>query len=437
MSMTFLGNAPDDCDDTFCSEYDPALGMVAFRNFIVYVTPGSVGWGVDIPGTWNGVRIEYIPGQETSNPEQPTGSEGQDQTSAAEATSGPMPVLWAETANGQSEAVQGQVPVEAASVYDGFLYRDEEIAGTVQAKVAKPKDGKAKATVAFQPVGGKKTTVNGTLDVATGRVAGLDLTLGAKGMSGTWSGYTTTGSRNLFASKSKAEQGTADAALKAWLGAVNVAWRLAGDGSPYQTLTVNVAKKGKAKVAGTLASGTKVLANSQLIMGEEWYCVPVAWSKKGEKVAFTLWLPLAPGASPRVVGLGEGAKVGKPGTLKGGAKFKVDAASVAGLVKSVKAEYLPDGVAVSGGARWSVPKAGSVIYKNGALDDSKAGENPSGLKLTSKAKDGTFKGSFSAYALDGGKLKKTKVDVTGVLVDGVGYGAATVKKAGSVPVTVE
>ena len=33
--------------------------------------------------------------------------------------------------------------------------------------------------------------------------------------------------------------------------------------------------------------------------------------------------------------------------------------------------------------------------------------------------------------------KATKVDVTGVLVDGVGYGAATVKKVGGVGVTVE
>ena len=40
-------------------------------------------------------------------------------------------------------------------------------------------------------------------------------------------------------------------------------------------------------------------------------------------------------------------------------------------------------------------------------------------------------------AIDGGKLKKTKVDVTGVLVEGVGYGAATIKKVGGVPVTVE
>ena len=41
------------------------------------------------------------------------------------------------------------------------------------------------------------------------------------------------------------------------------------------------------------------------------------------------------------------------------------------------------------------------------VDEAKAGENPSGLKLTYKAKDGTFKGSFKAYADVGGKPKAT------------------------------
>ena len=37
----------------------------------------------------------------------------------------------------------------------------------------------------------------------------------------------------------------------------------------------------------------------------------------------------------------------------------------------------------------------------------------------------------------GGKPKATTVNVTGVLVDGVGYGAATIKKVGGVPVTLK
>ena len=47
----FYGDAPK-------KEYDVFLGV---SNECVFAVPyGSTGWGVDIPGTWNGVRIEYI-----------------------------------------------------------------------------------------------------------------------------------------------------------------------------------------------------------------------------------------------------------------------------------------------------------------------------------------------------------------------------------------
>ena len=126
--------------------------------------------------------------------------------------------------------------------------------------------------------------------------------------------------------------------------------------------------------------------------------------------------------------------MGKPGTLKAGATFKLG-----GEMGDAKyGAYLPDGVSVTGGAKWTLPKAGKVqLARDGTVDEAKAGANPSGLKLTYKAKDGTFKGSFKAYADVGGKPKATTVKVTGVLVDGVGYGAATVKGDGGVAVKVE
>ena len=126
-------------------------------------------------------------------------------------------------------------------------------------------------------------------------------------------------------------------------------------------------------------------------------------------------------------------EVGKPGMLKGGATFRLGAA----MGDAKYDAYLPDGLAVTGGAKWTLPKAGKVqLAKDGTVDASKLGENPSALKLTYKAKDGSFKGSFKAYADVGGKPKGTTVKVMGVLVNGVGYGTATVK-GGSAPVTVE
>ena len=103
--------------------------------------------------------------------------------------------------------------------------------------------------------------------------------------------------------------------------------------------------------------------------------------------------------------------------------------------------YLPDGVSVGlSGTKWVVAdgaKAGKLTMKNGVLDDSKAGKNPSGLKLNYSARDGSFKGTFKAYSVVGGKLKATTVNVSGVMIGSKGYGTASIKKLGSCPVTIE
>ena len=104
-------------------------------------------------------------------------------------------------------------------------------------------------------------------------------------------------------------------------------------------------------------------------------------------------------------------------------------ASSAVLFGQAMLPYLPDGVPVKqSGTKWTLPKAGKVVYKNGAVDESKLGENPCGLKLTYTAKSGTFKGSFKVYAVNGAKVKATTVNVTGFMLNGVGYGTATCKK---------
>ena len=66
------------------------------------------------------------------------------------------------------------------------------------------------------------------------------------------------------------------------------------------------------------------------------------------------------------------------------------------------------------------------------VDTSKGKTNLSGLKLTYTPKKGTYKGKFTVYVLEGSgkatKLKKYTFNVTGVVVDGIGYGVATSKK---------
>lgn len=137
--------------------------------------------------------------------------------------------------------------------------------------------------------------------------------------------------------------------------------------------------------------------------------------------------------------------------------------STAGIVPDgTLEELLPYGEPViAKGGKWSFAKAATVKWakpKKGAevseyydeasgkdlvIDTTKGKTNLSGIKLTYTPKTGEFKGSFKIYALTSlGKAKKlTKytVNVTGIVVDGVGQGTATLKKPVNVswPVLVE
>jgi len=336
-------------------------------------------------------------------------------------------------------------PTDAASEYNGYLYDEDsgEVKGTIQVKVGKPgKDGAAsvkanvvlgtkKASLKAAEKGKSVIEKDGPTEIELVGGEACVVKLGEEGISGTYGAYLIDGARNFFSSKDKGDQNDANAVLGKWLGSVNVVW----DGG---SVNVSIAKKGKVKVKGTLADGkTKVSANAVFLVGEEWCAVPVAAPKAN--LAFTLWLSLD-GRAAVVEGLGDAAIAGKPGMLAANAAFHVSKTAElwSSIPGTVLTDYIPDGVKVaSNGGKWVLPKAGKVVYKDGAVDGSKLGENPSGLKLTCKAKDGSFKGSFKVYAVDGGKAKATTVNVTGVMVNGVGYGTATIKGKGSVPVTIE
>jgi hypothetical protein len=194
-------------------------------------------------------------------------------------------------------------------------------------------------------------------------------------------------------------------------------------------------------VKGTV-DGAKVSVKAQALIGENMICIPVMYSKKGVNLAFTVWLPIG-GGEAKVIGL-EGAVIGMAGELVDGAKFNIEG-DIKELIPTAIDEIdgyttLPQGESVSAsGKKWVVAdgaKAAKIAYKKGELTiaEGKKGQgvaNASGLKLTYKSKDGSFTGSFTVYAIEKGKLKKHKATVTGVLIDGIGYGTATIKKIGS------
>ena len=199
----------------------------------------------------------------------------------------------------------------------------------------------------------------------------------------------------------------------------------------WGSLTVEVKARGKASVRGTLADGTRVSVSSQLLIGEERCCVPVV-SPKFAKPAFAIWLTRN-GVPEAAAGI-DGAKFAAArANLAAGARFAVDATALAAAIGTpLLTDYLPNGFSVEAvGTKWLVEdgaKAGQVKIdrKTGELTTTSA--NWAALKLTYKAKTGQFSGSFKAYAMAGGRLKATTVKVAGVLVDGKGYGTATVKK---------
>ena len=336
----------------------------------------------------------------------------------------------------------------AAAVYDGFLYEGGKVAGSVQVKVAKMKNGEAKVTATVQMAGQtKKLSFKGGVADATGKVtrmfvAGheLDITMGVNGLGGTFDDKAVDGARNVFSGKSAADKTAAGEAVRLYQGVYNIVF----DGG---TLSVSVDKKGKAKVSGTV-EGNKVSATSQLVVGKDAAVVPVLIVKK-VNLSFCLWVTKGGtveihGANPVTSGKDFASPLaGKAEMLKAGAKFWVDGTDGIRALPGLYGEYLPNEIDVAqNGTKWVVAggaKAGKVAFVKGGntIDESKLGANPSGLKLTYKQKDGTFKGLFKVYNLESnGKIKAYTASVTGVMIGANGYGTATIKKIGSVAVTI-
>jgi len=352
---------------------------------------------------------------------------------------------WVAALSELHETVGEEVPTAAASVYDGLLVDGNgTLAGTIQVKVGKPgkKDGMASVTATVVLANGQKKTLkaadkgkanlrtDGPTEIAFTGGEACTVVIGSEGMSGSYGGYEVSGSRNVFSSKDKTEAASAGNAINAWVGSLAVVW----DGG---TASITIDKKGKAKVSVALANGAKGSVTSQVLLGAEWACVPVMVTKK-MNVSFALCLPIAGGA-PFVTGLGDNVVVGRSGNLNAGAKFRIDMGDALWTTVSpeVLVEYLPcDVPVVQSGTKWTLPKAGRLSVKKDVLDDSKAGENPSGLKLTLK-KDGSFGGSFKVYYLENGKLKSKAANVAGLVIDGVGYGTATIKGVGSTTISIE
>jgi hypothetical protein len=226
------------------------------------------------------------------------------------------------------------------------------------------------------------------------------VTLDKNGITATYKTYSVDGARNVFAAKDAASKADATAAMKAYKGAYTVAWQ---EGGVWGGVTVTVANKGKAKIAGFLPDGTKVGANGQLMLGDGSACVTVVSTNKKAPLGFNLWLT---GGTAVADGFGAEALAAKAGALAASATVVCD------YIETCRAcGEEPASVKVSG-RKWVV-----------------SSRQATALKLSYNAKAGSFKGSF--------KVGKAKATVNGVVVNGVGYGSAVIKKKGAKAFTLE
>ncbi len=333
---------------------------------------------------------------------------------------------------------------DAATVYNGVLKSGTTCVGTIQVKAAKAnsRTGISKLTVYVTLTGQKKKTIrgefeNGVAEFASG--SGLELELTESGMSGMYGEAVISGAKDIFSSKDKADKEQAAKVLAALQGrgAVVVAWQKYFSLEGWNYLSVTVGTKGKVKAAGMLADGTKLSATTTLLADGSACAVPIVLAK--QDMAFYVTMDAADREALSVEGPVVEPIVGYSRALTGEAIFNLERTAFSNVLgDATYADYFPNGVWITvNGTKWVLPKAGKITMKRGVLDESKAGENPSGLKLTYKAKDGTFTGSFKAYTANGSKIRSTSVKVAGVVIGGKGYGTAYIKKKGSAAVTIE
>ena len=341
-----------------------------------------------------------------------------------------------------------EVDVSAATVYEGLMYRDEALAGTIQVKIAKGnrRMGLAKLTASIMSDTGKKINVKGSFDptsehfVATAKNGTvLDLVLGKDGFHGTFGNLAIEGARNRYSSKTiEDKEIVADA--DGWMGAYSLAYETVAG---LNTFSIAIGKKGKVKVTGTLADSKRISVTAKMIIGLDCCCIPVYSPQK--QVSFCLWLA---DGEIAVTGV-DGAVMGIAVDLAEMCVLSLSADDVAAHAedeeKIVLTDYLPEGSEVlSNGKKWIVmpdengkaAKAGRLVWDkaSGSVDITRSkidGYNVSNLKFVLNRKARSFSGSFKLYFVSKNRLKTATATVKGVVIDGIGYGMAFAKKIGN------
>ena len=336
-----------------------------------------------------------------------------------------------------------------ATQYQGWIAdgKTGEVAGTIDIKAAKAntKTGLSKLTATIVARDGRKVKLTGTAEVpSTNKVfalasasASANVKLGANGLVGYYiapegTTYPIQGGRDVFSARDEQAKARAATLAKGFWPIVLATEK--NDGSAfadgYTGLSAAVGNKGKVKVTGTLGDGNKINVSAQAIVGENGKAFVPVVEKRG---AYSFLLEFDNGRLSAVTGLSAWKATGHPAqfTATWSSNVVFTAASGAGEVPSPM--YLSiqgfDSTAGIGGKPVAVsPVDDAIVVTRNKWTGTKGVTD---LKVTFKPKDGTFKGTFNVYVTDGGRTRKLKANVSGVVVNGVAYGTAVIRNVGA------
>ncbi len=272
--------------------------------------------------------------------------------------------------------------LEENSRYIGWIEQSGKIVGTVTAKTGKTRKGVVKTSGSIVKIGAKKTKIKNAADLTN--IDGLTLV------------------KDLSASKS-------DAAIfnafkgKCW----TIALMTSGSNNPllggYTTLSIAIQAKGKVRIAGTSADGTKISASAQMVVDGDTFKIPVAAQLySGKRGGFATVFTVTEEGEISV----DGASVNFTAILDGA---------------PVHVSLLPIDSALRGNALFG------EISIWGAADDGYSYAENLGWKPRYDKNSGLFKGKL--YLIRNSDGKRVRATVTGVVVNKVGYGTAVVKGA--------
>ena len=279
--------------------------------------------------------------------------------------------------------------LEENSSYLGWIEQNGKIVGTVTVKTGIARNGVIKTSGSVVKIGTKKTKIKNAADLAN--IDGLMLVKDP--------------------SKAKSAAATFSAVKgKCWTVVLMTSDSNAPLLNGYTTLSITAQAKGKVRITGNAADGTKISASAQMVVDGDTFKIPVAVQLYSGKR----------GGFATVFAVTEAGDISVDGT-------SVDFTAILNGA-SVHASLMPIASAPRGNAL-----SGDIAIW-GAAEDGYSLSESLGWKPRYTKSSGQFKGSVNLISNSNGK--RVRSTVTGVVVDGVGYGTAVVKGVSSWKVEV-